>query len=145
MISARTLYASHRFWVEIDGVTEGMFSECSGLQAEVEVFQLKEGGLNGFAHQLTGRARYSNITLKRGVASSVLWDWYYGVTQGTVVRRNLSVVLQSYLPKSGAAQTVRWNITGALPVKWGGPQLRSEANEIATETLELAHHGFVRA
>jgi phage tail-like protein len=37
----------------------------------------------------------------------------------------------------------RWALTGVIPVRWTGPQLSADSPKVATETLELAHHGFL--
>lgn len=137
----RDVYATYRFWVEIDGITEAAFSECGGLQAETEVFEWQEGGVNHYTHRLPGRTKYSNITLKRGIATTALWEWYSGNIGGTIKRRTLAIVLCGY----AGAKEVRWNVTDALPVKWSGPTLKADANETAVEVIELAHHGFERA
>jgi hypothetical protein len=43
------------------------FSECSGLEASIDVLEYREGGQNTFVHKFPGRASFSNITLKHGV------------------------------------------------------------------------------
>ncbi|HWQ14143.1 MAG TPA: phage tail protein [Roseiflexaceae bacterium] len=140
-MATRSVYSTYRFWVEIEGINEAAFSECSGLQVETEVFEWEEGGLNTYKHRLPVRTRFSNLTLKRGIASAELWKWYDGVIQGArIQRRNLSVVLYGY---DGMPQ-VRWDVVQAFPVKWVGPTLKTGAGEAAVETLELAHHGFTR-
>lgn len=134
------LYGVHRFLVEIDGLTEATFSECSGLQAETEIFEWEEGGLNAFRHRLPGRTKYGNLVLKRGIATPKLWEWYHDVIEGNVLRRSVGLVLYGY---AGSAD-IRWTVDHALPVKWVGPTLKSGATEAAVETLELAHHGIER-
>jgi phage tail-like protein len=136
----RDVYSVYRFCVEIEGLTEATFSECTGLQAEIEIFEWEEGGLNEYKHRLPGRTKYSNLTLKHGIATKELWDWCYDCIQGKVQRRGLSVILYGY----DAMPKVRWDVTGALPIKWAGPTFKSGAAEAAVETLELAHHGFKR-
>jgi phage tail-like protein len=136
----RPVYGAYRFFVEIEGLAEAAFSECSGLQVETEVFEWEEGGSNGFRHRLPGRSKYQNLVLKRGVATANLWKWYFDAIEGKVKRRTLSVILCGY---SGMSD-VRWNFADAVPVKWSGPTFRTGATEAAVETLELAHHGFKR-
>lgn len=132
-------FAALRFHVEIEGIEEAAFTECSGLQAETEVFTYEEGGLNNTVHQLPGRSKFSNVTLKRGVASSnELWDWYYKVIMGTVERKNVSLVLYA----CDYSEVMRWNLANAFPVKWVGPNFRSDDNTALVETLELAHEGI---
>lgn len=141
MTTQRIVYASYRFGVEIQGLTEATFSECSGLQVEFEIFEWEEGGQNNFKYRLPGRAKYTNLVLKRGVATHGLWDWCSTAFKGKIVRHNLSIMLYGY----DAHPEIRWNISDAFPVKWVGPAFKTGATDAAVETLELAHHGFERA
>ncbi|HEX5692144.1 MAG TPA: phage tail protein [Roseiflexaceae bacterium] len=137
----RDVYAAYRFYVELKGVTEGSFSECSGLQAETEVFEWESGGMNIHKYRLPGRTKYPNLVLKRGVATTDLWSWYYKVVTGEKIERhNCGIVLIGY---TGMAEA-RWDIVDALPVKWSGPAFKSGSGEAAVETIELIHHGFKR-
>ncbi|MDW8212313.1 MAG: phage tail protein [Roseiflexaceae bacterium] len=139
-MSKRNVYSAYRFWVEIDGLTEAVFSECSGLQTETEVVEWEEGGENRFRHRFPGRVKYANIVLKRGIATPELWKWYADIARGTIQRRNLSVVLYGY----AGTPEVRWNLKHALPVKWVGPTFKSGSSEAAVETLELIYEHFER-
>lgn len=140
-MTTRNVYSTYRFWVELKGVTEGAFSECSGLQVETEVFEWEEGGLNEYKHRLPGRTKFVNLVLKRGLASNDLWTWYNGVVTGKTLKRlDFSIVLYGY----GDMQPARWTVKQALPVKWIGPTFKTGASETAVETLELVHHGLAR-
>jgi phage tail-like protein len=131
--------AKFRFGVEIKGIVQGWFTECSGLTVQREVVEHKEGGLNDYVHKLPGRASYSNVTLKRGIAGGALWRWFCkGLYDGRVQRRNVSIILYS----GDRKKAKRWNLTGAYPVKWTGPDFKTEGAEAAVETLELVHHGM---
>jgi len=131
---------THSFSVEIGHIQHALFSEFSGLQAEVEVFSYEEGGCNDYVHRLPGRTKESsNITLKRGVAyTDELWQWFLAVMNGLVVRQNISVVLYD----AAHVPVKRWNFLRAYPVKWGGPTFKAGENAISIETLELAHEGM---
>ena len=133
-------FLTFNFAVEIQGLVVGGFNEVSGLQAEIEVQDYREGGVNEYIHKRAGPARYpSNLTLKRGMTdTTVLWSWYCDVMQGKVDRKNLSVVLMD----STGQEKKRWNFLKAYPVKWVGPGLRATASEVAVETLELVHDGL---
>jgi len=37
----------------------------------------------------------------------------------------------------------RWSLLDVVPVRWQGPSLSPENAKVATETLEIAHHGFL--
>ncbi len=131
--------AKFRFGVEIKGIVQGWFTECSGLTVQREVIEHKEGGLNDYVHKLPGRVSYSNITLKRGIAGNQLWRWFRrGLYDGRVQRRNVSIILYS----GNRKKAKRWNLTDAYPIKWTGPDFKTEGAEVAVETLELVHHGM---
>src|SRR5205807_325280 len=109
-----------RFYVEIGGVPQAVFTEVSGLQAETVMFDYEEGGNNGFVHRLPGLTRVSNLTLKRGMAGShEFFKWYLEITRGKILRRNISVVMYDVTGKV----LVRWDLLNAYPIKWIGPQL----------------------
>lgn len=129
-----------RFLVMVEGEVVAAFSEVSGIQAEVEVLELEEGGENGFVHKLPGRAKHGNLTLRRGVITLELWRWFTEVVAGRPVRRTVSVVL---LPGAQLAIPVRFVFESAIPVRWTGPELKAEQSTVAVETVELAHHGFL--
>jgi phage tail-like protein len=136
-------YLSYNFSVEIDGVIVCGFSEVSGLQAEIEIQEYREGGVNEYIHKRAGPARYpSNLVLKRGIGDSTeLWSWYCDVLQGTIQRKSLDVVL---MDSTGTEQR-RWTLQNAYPVKWTGPDFKAQSSEVAIESLELAHEGLVFA
>lgn len=135
-----------RFWVEIDGVIEAGFTECSGLGMKWKVLQYKEGGVNDYVHQLPERVEYAAITLKKGIAlSSALWDWcQQGIYDGKVARKNVSIILFDQV--SGEVREVkRWNLKDAYPIKWKGPALKADSKNVAIETLEIVPHGLMLA
>ena len=55
------------FLVEVDGLEIGRFTEVSGLQVEVGVETVAEGGQNGFVHKLPSRMTWPNLVLRRGL------------------------------------------------------------------------------
>ena len=131
--------AGHRFGIEIEGIIQGWFTDCGGLTIERKIESHREGGVNDYVHHLPGRVEYTNVTLKRGVADNALWDWFQkGLYDGKVERRGVSIILynQDY------SKAKRWNLRDAYPVKWTGPELRTDNNQAAVETLELVHHGM---
>lgn len=132
-------FPAFKFCVEIGSITQAIFSECSGLEAEVEVLEYEEGGLNDYVHKLPGRVKYSDLTLKRGMATSdELWDWYKNALGGTIERKNVSIILYDI----AGEQNRRWNFQEAFPVKWTGPDFRADNNVAAIETLVLTHRGM---
>jgi phage tail-like protein len=123
---------------DVAGKQIGWFTECSGLVVEWDVFTYEEGGLNDHAHKFRGRAKHQNLVLKRGVTyEDNLLAWFLQC-QDHAERKDISVEL---LGPDG--KTVRsWQFLAAFPVKWQGPALNAASANAATETLEIAHHGF---
>src|SRR5262249_29979005 len=132
-----------KFWVEVDGLAEAVFRECSGLVVETEVLEYAEGGVNDYVHRLPGRTKHTNITLKRGwTQSDELWSWYEQIIAGKIERKAVSIVMYENKGRNPGRQVARWNLQGAYPVKWQGPELRSDGSAVAVETLVLAHAGW---
>jgi phage tail-like protein len=129
-----------RYYVEVEGIIDTEFSECSGLSMEREVKIVAEGGVNDFVHVLPGRVKYSNIILRNGITySRELWRWFrQGIYSGKVERLNMSIILGNAEGK----KVKHWDVIGAYPVKWSGPELRADSEIAAIETVELAHHGL---
>jgi phage tail-like protein len=134
-------FLAFRFEVALDNLPVAGFSECSGLQLEVEVQDYNEGGMNAIVRKFPGRTKQANITLKRGVIDRQLWDWFYQTTQGTVTFRNATIVVRD---PSGGQEVLRWTVERAFPAKLSGPELNATQNSVAVETLELCHEGLKR-
>ena len=130
-----------RFTVTIDGHSSlGNWTKCEGLTVEYEVHEYSEGGLNGFVHRLPGRAKYQNIKLTRPVdpTSAAVAGWVASVQAiGSRVTAQIAV-----LDAEGSPVTF-WNLLDVFPVRWTGPNLDIDTAQVATETLELAHNGFL--
>jgi len=136
-------YLGFRFIVEIEGLIVGGFSEVGGLQLEIEVEAFREGGVNEYMHQIAGPTKYgSHLVLKRGITDDdTLWQWHQDVVNGNIERRNGSVVLCD----SAGVETWRWNFIDAYPIKWSASDMKAGSAEVAIESLELVHHGLVKA
>jgi len=133
-------YAAFNFLVEIDGVTVAGFSECSGLSSETDPIEYREGKEDITVRKLPGLVKYSNITLKRGFTQGKeLWQWRKQVLDGKTQRRSGTVTLLDEARKPA----LRWNFREGWPRKLDGPTLNAKTNEVAIETLEIAHEGLV--
>lgn len=117
------------------------FSECSGMDATIEVMELKEGGLNSHVWKFPTRASHSNITLKHGAIYLYddLWSWHYDWVQGKGTRKDGLIVLKDNAGKPAKI----WKFKRGIPVKWSGPSLNASQNSVAIESLEIAHEGLV--
>jgi phage tail-like protein len=135
----RDPYQAFNFVVEVEGILAGGFSECTGLQAEIESATYPEGGVNEYVHQFWGRTKYPALVLRRGVTSiDALWSWYAEVAQGKIERKNGTI----YLLDRQHHSVMAWNFSQAFPVKWTGPELRADSATVAFESVELVHRGL---
>ena len=127
------------FVVRIDDQDLGAFNSCDGLGCELVIEQREEGGNNGLVWQLPTRMKYSNIKLSRPVTaeSAKLMRWFGGLASG-IKRKTATIEART---QEGTV-IARWGLLDVIPVRWTGPQLNPDTPKVATETLELAHHGF---
>jgi phage tail-like protein len=133
------------FAVDIQGVIKGFFTECSGLGSENEAIEQKVTNEKGqeVVIKLPGRLKWENITLKRGITSSMdIWNWRKKVEDGDVegARQNGSIVMFDQKLK----EVARWNFERAWPLKVTGPQPKSDGNEIGIEELTITHEYIKR-
>jgi phage tail-like protein len=134
-------YKNFRFRVEIDGVTQAGFTECTGLGSRVEVIEYREGGDPTAVRKLPGRVSYPDVILKWGVTDSrELYNWHRVVVQGQIERRGCSIIL---LDESGQDK-VRWNLVNAWPSKWDGPAFNAKGSDVAIEALTITCEGVER-
>ena len=127
-------YAQYNFLVEIDGLTRGGFTECSGLNAEQDVIEYREGSETATVRKPPGLRKYGNITLKRGfTADDELWLWRRTTINGVTERRDGSIVLLN----EAREPALRFNFRNGWISKWEGPTLNSTSNEVAIESIEI--------
>lgn len=134
------------FMFEVDGLEIGQFMEVSGLEVEISVESIEEGGENGFVHRLPGRMSWPNISLKRGVTQvDNLFTWLnkssgeqFSQAGNKLTRSTAAITLIGPAGKRLRA----WNVVEAFPVKWKGPDFSADSTGAASEQLEIAHHGF---
>ena len=133
-------YLNFNFLVDLGLGDEMGFSEVEVPSGEIEVIEYREGGdrVNS-ARKLPGLTKYPNVTLKRGITGRTdLFEWWKAVRDGQIQRRNVTITL---LDEQRQA-VLRWHLRDAFPVKIEGPSLNATGNEVAIETLELAHEGL---
>jgi phage tail-like protein len=133
-------YLDFNFVVEIDNVASAGFSEAELPAGQIEVVSYREGtDRTSAARLLPGRVAYGPLVLRRGFAGdATLFQWWQAVAQGTLDRRNVSVILLD----EQRQEVARWNLRRAWPTKYAAPSLNALGNEVAVETLELAHEGI---
>ena len=136
----RDPYRSFNFQVEIDGVPVGAFSEVTGLTAEGDAVDYREGtDVQSNVRKLPGLRKYTNLTLKRGYTQDkALWHWHINIVNGVADRRNVTIVLMNEARKP----VLRWHAENAFVNKIEGPSFKAAGNEVAMESVEIVHEGL---
>lgn len=135
-------FRGFKFKVQIDGITRAGFREASGLDAGTDPVDYREGDGDAI-RKLAGLKKFSNITLKRGITDDQdLWKWRKQVMDGKIkdARKNGQIIV---LDDEGN-EAAEWTFTDGWPTKWTGPTFNATANEVAIDTLEIAHEGLDR-
>jgi phage tail-like protein len=128
------------FKVEIEGVDAhpGFFRSVSGLSAETEVVEYREGG-SDLIRKLPGAQKYPNLVLKRGyTGDQTLYNWYQSVKKQNFVKVKVTItILDAHL-----TSVAKYNFYEAWPSKWEISDMDSSKSGVSTETIEIAHEGF---
>ena len=117
------------------------FSEVSGLTQENQAIEYRDGSFREYSSiKMPGLRKFANISLKRGITkgNNQLFEWLSTIKLNKVERRNLVISLlnEDHQP------VVVWKVLNAFPVKLEGPALKASGNEVAIESIELAHEGL---
>jgi phage tail-like protein len=136
------IYPMPRFFFRVtwEGA-EIAFSEVTGLNVETDLIEYRHGNNKEFHKvKMPGMQKFSNITMKRGVFKNRndFFDWWNTVSLNTISRRTIVVTLQDEQDKP----VVTWNIKNAWPIKVTSPDLKSDASEVAVESIEVVHEGI---
>ena len=134
-----------KFRFEVDlgtGMNGVAFQEVSGMDKEVQIIDYRHSNSKLFSTiKMPGVAKYGNVTMKRGVFvnDNTFWKWMDEIKMNTIRRRTVLIKL---LDESGKV-TMSWRLNNAWPTKITGTDLKSDGNEVAVDTLEMAHEQMV--
>lgn len=148
-------FPNYRFFVSLDPadaylaaastvlpaiVGVGAFSDVTGLNGELEILPLPEGGQNNYVHQLPVRHTWGRITLKKGISLAPgLWDWFaIGLNGSHGARRDGAIIMLS----PDGFPVLAWEWMSGLAAKWIGPDMNAREGATAIESLEIAHEGL---
>lgn len=132
---------TNRFYIEMESELKASFSECSGVDVQVEKDVYFEGGVNEQQRVFLKQTKFGDITLKRGITDDLIfWDWLNKLFDPgkQIERRDISILLFNQ-----AGETIQaWTLHGAVPVGWRTPTLKADSNNVAIEELILAYEGL---
>ncbi|AWL07375.1 phage tail protein [Massilia oculi] len=142
---SKNLWPLPKFYFEVKWDSEVMsFQEVSGLQVEMEELKYRAGDSKSFGvMKMPGMMNVGNVTMKKGVykGDNKFWDWFNEIKMNTIKRKPVTI---SLLDETGAP-TMVWTLLNAFPIKITSTDLKAEGNEVAIETIEIAHEGLTIA
>lgn len=133
-------FPAFHFQVEWGGTRIG-FSEVSGLNIENQVIEYRDGASPVYSVQkMPGIPKYGNITCKRGIvtADNQYYEWLNTIQLNKAERRDVTISLLN----EQHSPVMVWKARNAFAVKIEGPAFKSTGNEVAIESIELAHEGL---
>lgn len=135
-------YKNFRFLVEIDGIVQAGFSECSGFGSSIQVIEYRQGGDSTTVSKYRGLTSYVDLVLKWGVTDSrELYDWHLAAVNGSVqYKKNGSILMQD----DRGQEKIRWNFYNAWPSKCDEPDFNAKGNDVAIETLTISYERLER-
>ena len=117
------------------------FQEVSGLDIETQPIEYRHSDSKQFSTiKMPGIAKTGNVTLKKGifVNDKNFWKWYNDIKMNTIKRETVTIQL---LDETGSP-VMTWTLANAWPIKITGTDMKSGANEVDVEILELNHEGL---
>ena len=126
------------FSVQLGDDNTVTFQEVDGLDSETQVIEYRHGNSPVFYPiKMPGLGKVGNVTMRKGifVNDSKFWDWYNEIKLNTIARR---AVVVSLLDETGTPKRT-WTLNNAWPTKITGTDLKSEGNEVAVESVEIAY------
>ena len=136
-------YGNFNFLVEIDGIARAAFHGRERVRLDDRRHRVPRGRREHDAAQAPRADQAREHHLKWGLTDDrELYDWHRERVQGNSSARTAR---SSLLDRARQREVARWNFVNAWPAKWDGPSLTAEGNDVAIETLELAHEGVERA
>jgi phage tail-like protein len=128
------------FRVEWGGTRIG-FTEVTGLEVSTDVIEYRDGASPEYSKiKMPGMQKFGNITMKRGTFAhdNEYYNWWNTHALNTIERRDLTISLLNEKHEP----VVVWKVKNAWPVKVQSTDLKGDGNEVAIETIEIAHEGL---
>lgn len=131
---------AYHFTVDWGGASSS-FTEVSGLKHETELIEYRTGDMPEYSKvKMPGMVKFGNITLKRGIieGDNEFFDWLYSTKKNKPERRDITISLLN----EEHAPVVTWKVKNCFALNVESPGMKADGNEVAIESIEIAHEGF---
>lgn len=142
-MSTEWLIPEFHFEIIIDG-SKAYFTEVSGLDMESQPIEYRKGNSpEFFTIKMPGMHKFGNVTLKRGVFKSdtKFFDWFNEIKTNTIKRKTVIINLLDETKRP----VMTWTLSNAWPTKIQATDMKADGNEVAVESIEIAHEGLAIA
>jgi phage tail-like protein len=134
---------ANRFVVSMSGKSDydlGSWSKAEGLDVAWDIAEYRMGDGGNDRLYFPGNTKYTNVKLIRGVSEETQkvkdWlnknSWEMDVFEGSI-----------QLFTTAAKKVTEWTLRDVMPAKWSITSFDAGASQVAMETLELVHRGFL--
>jgi phage tail-like protein len=134
---------ANRFVVSMSGKSEydlGSWTKAEGLDVAWDIAEYRMGDGGNDRLYFPGNTKYTNVKLIRGVSEEAekvkQWlnknSWEMEVFTGSI-----------QLYTTAAKKVTEWTLRDVMPAKWSITSFDAGASQVAMETLELVHRGFL--
>ena len=130
---------NHKFRVEIEGIEQTGFLECTGLGSSIEVIPYCNG-TDPRVRKNPGKVSCSEVKLRWAVRNRDIYNWFKDASEGRVMRKMIAVVLKDRTD----CEVARWHLFNAWPCAYEGPDLSATGTDIATESVTVTYERIER-
>jgi len=140
---------------DLSNPTQIGFTEVSGLDYQIDPIEYRTGIDAGLSKiKMPGLRKFSNVTLKKGLiqgksdSNADFYNWLDGSGKGSATpgsvrsRKDYRKTIIITLIDEESNPVVAWTLQNAFPIKAAFSDMKADANEVAVDTLELAHEGL---
>ena len=133
---------AQNFFLEVDGEVVSYLSGVSGLDLSMDVAESVQAAADGkkvIRKMLGTHIKPPDLTLTRvappDMSSDKMWTWFNSIAMNTITRQTVVVNL---MDETGAPRMI-WTLNNAFPTKLTGTDMKSDGNEVAVESIEIAY------
>jgi phage tail-like protein len=134
-----------KFYFSVTGLnsstTAVSFQEVTGLQSENTPIEYRAGDSPIFYPiKMPGLGKVGNVTMRKGIFVNdvTLWTWFDAIKYNTIARSTVVVALLATDAGGTAQPAMVWTLNNAFAIKITGTDLKSEGNEVAVESIDIA-------
>jgi phage tail-like protein len=139
-------YTGFHFKVIFEGLggaaNDVSFQSVKGLEIQIETETIKEAGVLDHEHIMPVRAKFSPLTLERGVfkpENSGVITWCKDAMMNFMFQ---PITVTVVLLNEAHQPLITWNLRHVWPKSWKIKDLNAQQGEVLVETLELNYNAF---